>query len=439
MHAVRILPSCSGSFTARSVLIRDQRQRMISSFSAGQLVRQFRQIATPKDAAAVVVGAGPAGIAVVGNLLEQIKDDGKIVWVDEQFQGGRINKFYREVPGNTAVKLFVDYAEALKPFQHILNTAHKPNAITALEKLPQSGTCSLSYAGDMLNLLTVGLRQHPRIQTVEGKATSAHLDPQSKRWTLTTTSESSLTTSPLVVYCTGAFPSTTPLPPSSPPTIPLDTALTPSILSTTIPRDQPFTIGVIGGSHSAILVLMNLYQLTTTSHPLLKIKWFTRHPTLRYAVQKDGYIQYDNTGLKGKAAEFGRTQLDGDVLLTSDAGKFITRIDCSGGKEKEWALLEKELKDCKGVVQAVGYTPAPIPEVRIGDGKEVVKLGKDARTGAFYAEDGEKKPIGLFGAGIAFPEEVDTPEGEREYAVGMWKFMKFLKRVVPEWVEGSRA
>jgi len=45
---------------------------------------------------AIVVGAGPAGIAVVGNLLEQYKSP--ILWVDDQFDGGRLNKCYREVP-----------------------------------------------------------------------------------------------------------------------------------------------------------------------------------------------------------------------------------------------------------------------------------------------------------------------------------------------------
>ena len=45
---------------------------------------------------AVVVGAGPAGIAVVGNLLEQKRSP--ILWVDEVFEGGRLNKYYREVP-----------------------------------------------------------------------------------------------------------------------------------------------------------------------------------------------------------------------------------------------------------------------------------------------------------------------------------------------------
>jgi hypothetical protein len=45
---------------------------------------------------AVVVGAGPAGTAVVGNLLEQQK--APILWVDDLFQSGRLNKYYREVP-----------------------------------------------------------------------------------------------------------------------------------------------------------------------------------------------------------------------------------------------------------------------------------------------------------------------------------------------------
>lgn len=50
----------------------------------------------PYRCAVAVVGAGPAGIAVVGNLLE--RQLGKIVWVDPAFDGGRVNRKYREVP-----------------------------------------------------------------------------------------------------------------------------------------------------------------------------------------------------------------------------------------------------------------------------------------------------------------------------------------------------
>lgn len=45
---------------------------------------------------AVVVGGGAAGIGVVGNLLELRQ--GPILWVDDLFDGGRLNKHYREVP-----------------------------------------------------------------------------------------------------------------------------------------------------------------------------------------------------------------------------------------------------------------------------------------------------------------------------------------------------
>lgn len=45
---------------------------------------------------AVVVGAGPAGIAVVGNLLEQGKKP--VLWLDDAFKSGRLYQYYREVP-----------------------------------------------------------------------------------------------------------------------------------------------------------------------------------------------------------------------------------------------------------------------------------------------------------------------------------------------------
>lgn len=49
-----------------------------------------------RKCAAVVVGAGPAGVAVVGNLLE--RQLGTIAWIDPSFESGRVNRKYREVP-----------------------------------------------------------------------------------------------------------------------------------------------------------------------------------------------------------------------------------------------------------------------------------------------------------------------------------------------------
>ena len=62
-------------------------EQYFSSSIAGKMRKKYE---------AVVVGAGPAGVAVVGNLLEQKK--APILWVDHVFQGGRLNESYREVP-----------------------------------------------------------------------------------------------------------------------------------------------------------------------------------------------------------------------------------------------------------------------------------------------------------------------------------------------------
>ena len=49
-----------------------------------------------RECAAIVVGAGPAGVAVMGNLLE--RQLGPIAWVDPTFESGRVHRKYREVP-----------------------------------------------------------------------------------------------------------------------------------------------------------------------------------------------------------------------------------------------------------------------------------------------------------------------------------------------------
>lgn len=249
-----------------------------------------------------------------------------------------------------------------------------------------------------------------------------------------------INTSPLLVLCTGSFP--------NPPTLPakyrnlvaldLDLALNPSELSKSLPMNVQQTVAVIGASHSAILVLRNLYNLATTSHPSLKVFWFSRH-SLRYAVDKGDWILRDNTGLKGLVANWARTNLDQDdeAFARSDVGRVIKKISTI---DDETGRYNGFLRSCDYVVEATGFTRDTLPnlfEVE-DDGKRVPrrdKLSYDPVTGAFL-EDQSRRPIkGLYGAGIAFPEKVVDPEGNTEMAVGMWKFMRYLKRVVPTWIE----
>ncbi|KAL1998152.1 hypothetical protein VTN02DRAFT_6765 [Thermoascus thermophilus] len=172
---------------------------------------------------------------------------------------------------------------------------------------------------------------------------------------------------------------------------------------------------------------MNLVDLARTSHPQLRVKWFTRHP-LRYAEYMDGWILRDNTGLKGEAADFARDQLEDDRLPTSDAGRVIEKVDCGGGQDV--AAYRAHLPSCTHLVQAVGFTRDPLPALT-RDGAPLTPAF-DHESGAFSDQHGQTIP-GLYGAGIAFPERVVDPYRNVEYAVGFFKFMKFLKRVTPAW------
>ena len=127
---------------------------------------------------AVVVGGGPAGIAVVGNLLEQLPPNHRQLWIDPQFRSGRIGDKYREVPSNTRVSLFLKFAETLAPFRHILESIPTPNPATALSALQQDKGCQLSHAADLCLMLTTGIKSYfsKQVECHQGRVVSAEFD-----------------------------------------------------------------------------------------------------------------------------------------------------------------------------------------------------------------------------------------------------------------------
>lgn len=420
--------------------------------TAAQDVRQYE---------AIVVGAGPAGVTCLGNLLERKLSP--ILWVDDGFDGGRVNRMYREVPSNTKVGLFVDFATAVAPFRRVVSNATlrdrhdepspsdsangaTPDKLQSLRALDQSKGCNLSYAADMVLTLTKGLRNTPGVASERGRLTDASLDESTGQWTtrigLGREMEDAVITAQTkrLVLCTGSSPNNGPLPVNIPgiANMDLDLALSPTRLHRALsplgPPTGPKTIAVIGASHSAVLVLMNLYKLASETKPDLRVIWLTRH-ALRYAEYMDGWILRDNTGLKGEAAAWAKEHLEPGKLENSAVGKYITPVHYKPGTEKE--TMEKHLVGCDYYVQAIGYTRDPTPKLSTTNGKAIVAQF-DHDSGAFTysgegaGEAGSKVP-GLYGAGIAFPQRVTDPHGNVEYAVGFFKFMKFVKRVSPEW------
>lgn len=400
--------------------------------------------------AAVVVGAGPAGVAVVGNLLELGLT--KIAWIDPAFDGGRVNSKYREVPSNTKISFFRSYATGVQPFRNIVQTTKTPNAFSVMNKMDQNDTCSLHYAADMIKDLTAGLLKMKQVSPFRGEVMSANFEDNKSKWTVrihsTDLSSNIEVSTPRLILCTGSSPKT--LASQSPSAagfslssssssslteLNLDTVLKPSLLAEILPRNEAITIAVIGGSHSAILAIMNLVDLAQTTHPSLRLKWFTRN-TLKYAeFMEGGWILYDNTGLKGQAAQFAREQLEDSQLPNSVAGTFIEKIDTSD-RAREEELYWSHLPECTHLVSAIGYERNPIPELSRNDQPIVARqhdLKWDSGFGGFLDAKGAVVP-GLHGAGIAFPETVVDPRGNVEQAVGFFKFMKFLKRVTPTWI-----
>ncbi|KAI1501831.1 pyridine nucleotide-disulfide oxidoreductase-domain-containing protein [Biscogniauxia marginata] len=439
--AVRVSRACS-SFTYGSLPLR--RYGAVYSISD---FKYYSIAATAPLASAVVVGAGPGGLTIVGNLLEQGPNLGQkqLLWVDPQFKAGRVNARYREVPSNTTVKLFLQFANDVASFRQIIDATPKPNAVTALQGLPQDQGCSLSYAADLCLMLSDGLAHNPNVKRQQSIVTAATLDEQTNSWKVTFDNGEDVTTSRMVL-CTGSSPISKTLPvleesnPNSMTAINLDVALTPSILAKTFNPKAPVTVAVVGASHSAILVLMNLVNLATSSHPHLRVKWFTRNK-LRYAEYMDGWILRDNTGLKGQAAAWARENLDEKTFPASPVSKVVRKVWTA---DKEDQAYSAELPGCTYIVQAVGYERNPLPQLTIvgkdGTTSKPLHVEFDSDTGRFFKASesstiGKRNYVpGLFGAGIAFPERVIDPYKNVEYAVGFWKFMQFAKRVVPEWI-----
>jgi hypothetical protein len=201
--------------------------------------------------------------------------------------------------------------------------------------------------------------------------------------------------------------------------IDLHTALTPTMLRNCI--EDTDKVVVIGGSHSAALVLKNLVEL---KHPPQSVVNLTRARYI-YAEYFDEWIRYDNTGLKGEAARFMK-----DVL---EAGKApLVKVHVLQ-KDDEENVLQKELADATKIIYAVGYSRTPLPSISI-DGSDVKSVDYDKFTGSlkFLVNGTTLEKRRAYGYGIAFPEQVTDREGRVEMNVGLIKFMRYMQRVIPE-------
>lgn len=334
-----------------------------------------------------VIGAGPVGIACVGTLLDRGIQPKQLTWVDPQFQVGDLGQFWQPVSSNTKVGLFTRFLEQCQSFK-IKEAPH-----FALSDLEPDDTCLLRYAVEPLQWVsdhlckTVNTRRH-RVTALEREDGhwQVHLDSGE-----TFDSEK-------VIVAIGSEPKAPLF--ETPETIDLVTALDPKKLARAVKTTD--TVAVFGSSHSAVLILKSLVEIGVKS-----IINFYRNPLL-YAVYYDDWILYDNTGLKGIAAQWAKANLEGKLPAN------LKRIQSTRENIDQW------LPTADKAIYPIGF-----------DTRELSVKGGPITH--YNTQTGEIMP-NLYGAGIAFPEIATDRVGNTETQVGLWKFMVYLQRNIPDWI-----
>lgn len=334
-----------------------------------------------------VIGAGPAGIAAVGRLLDQGIGPEQIAWIDPAFAAGDLGGKWRSVSSNTIAGTFLEYLNGSSAFRF----SEAPPC--PLREVDPAETCALALVADPLLWITGQLRD--RVTSFQSTAKALWL--ANRRWRVDT--EDAEIVSDNVILAVGAVPKTLNYPQLE--EIPVDVALDPEKLAQ-VTLDG-VTVAVFGSSHSSMIVLPHLLR-----RPVAKVINFYRGP-LKYAVYLDDWILFDDTGLKGRAAEWARENID---------GRYPDRL------ERCWvssAEFDGKLAECDRVVYTVGFQRRTLPET-----PQWGPLDYNPQNGIIAP--------GLFGLGIAFPEYAEDPYGYGQYRVGLKKFMDYLNSVLPLWM-----
>lgn len=337
-----------------------------------------------------VIGAGPAGIAAVGQLLDRGVAPSAINWIDPFFSVGDLGQLWSSVPSNTSVRLFRRFLFQCQSF----NIKNAPEF--TIFDLSAESTCQLGYIVKPLQWVTQQLLNQVNVFYDEVKS----IDQTKNGWLIQLGVADRLL-SHKIILAQGAEPR----PPlfDDVPTIDLATALNYDKLTDAV--DNKDTIAVFGNSHSAVLALKHLVEVGVK-----RIFNFYRSD-LCYAVFYDDWVLHDNTGLKGVAAEWARTHLE------QDCPRHLHRIVSTTDN------IAYYLPYADYAIYSIGFQSRCVPIE-----------GYDLEI--YNTKTGEIAPD-LYGLGIAFPEVVQDRVGNIEARVGLWKFMEHIENNISNWLEND--
>jgi hypothetical protein len=199
----------------------------------------------------VVIGAGPAGIAGIGKLLDAGISPDKILWIDPTFTVGDFGTAWRYVGSNTPVEGFLKFYRRCPSFGY-------PGTFM-IDKISQEKNCPLMLAAEPLRWITQHLRES--VKTLEDTVTQ--LKPTAQGWQLELAAHSPLETKK-VLLAIGGEPKTLDFPGID--TLPLAIALDPSKLEKALKSDD--VVAVFGAAQSAKSVVTNLANAKTKKNML---------------------------------------------------------------------------------------------------------------------------------------------------------------------------
>jgi hypothetical protein len=372
---------------------------------------------------ATVVGAGPAGLAILGRLLTAKFND--ILWIDPAFEGGKLNE-YQKVPANTRTSFFIRFMSECPAYDTFLQD--KDPSLSPLEVfkgLDPNVPPVLSHAYKMCKSLTknVELKHKNQVITLRSSVNDLLFKEKENVWEVTTNDNKKYLTE-RVLLAVGSRPRN--LPGNTKAVVPLDALVNddPEELSKFVgPND---VVGVIGSSHSSILALKHLEQLPA---PPKAIHCFYREP-IRYAVHTDKGIVYDNLGLKGQAAGWAKNHLE--------AGKSkLIQMHWMKDEQTEKEIYKKFFDQCNKLAVTIGFERNPLPTIRLqssgGAVRNVEKITYDGTDLRILDGVNSTVPLkNMWGIGIAFPRQLRDLSGDMGNDVGIFKFGNAAKVIIEQ-------
>ena len=416
-------------------------------------LRTLRRTAT-RLADALVVGAGPAGIAAVGCLINAGL---RVSWVDDgRFEGGALAR-YRDVPANTKVDVLQDLGgheflpgglpigseaqaalDTMKATSHALNMEHDPAAL---------GWTGLDSCHDFFTALTASLLSHERCDAVRGRVDALHTDagyPKDGKaiWRARLAGSASDVFelgAPAVVIATGAEQMPTPaeLQPSSwaceaaaqPRVLPVEQALQLTKLREMVQAHE--TVGVVGGGHTGLVVAMHLSE----SIGIRSTRLYVRRPIrlAQWDPAAKGYAAWGFRGLKGKAASFaierGIVGMEPAAAPSPPARSPPTIELLDARKLRSCAATASGLD---AVVYCLGFGAPPLPHVVRGAAP--VSIAKHQSPGGALIDASGRRLCGLFGLGLGFSDS-EFSSGRAYAEAGFMPFAVRAKEIADRVVQ----